>query len=73
MFVKTENKDLIRDTESLALLNVNKSAVNKDLQYKMRNKKDIELTETINSIQEEVSSLRSDISKILQLLNSRGN
>ena len=73
MFVKTENKDLIRDTESLALLNVNKSAVNKDLQYKMRNKKDVELTETINSIQEEVSSLRSDISKILQLLNSRGN
>ena len=73
MFVKTENKDLIRDTESLALLNINKGAVNKDLLYKQKMKKEKEIDATINSLHEEIADLRSDISKILELLASRGN
>jgi predicted ABC-class ATPase len=72
MLVRTDNTDLMRDTESNALINVNKAAVNKDLQYKQRLAKEIENKETINKLQEEISNLRSDISTILNLLNSRG-
>lgn len=72
MLVRTDNNDLMRDTESNALINVNKAAINKDLQYKQRLAKEIENKETINKLQEEISSLRSDISTILNLLNSRG-
>lgn len=72
MWVKTDNKDLMRDTESNALINVNRAAVNKDLQYKQKLTKEIESKETINKLKEEISDLRSDISKILNLLNSRG-
>jgi hypothetical protein len=72
MLIRTDNTDLMRDTESNALINVNKAAVNKDLQYKQRLAKEIESKETINKLQEEISSLRSDISTILNLLNSRG-
>lgn len=72
MWVKTDNKDLMRDTESNALINVNRAAVNKDLQYKQKLAKEIESKETINKLKDEISDLRSDISKILNLLNSRG-
>jgi hypothetical protein len=75
MKVKIKDHDgrLIRDTDNMAVLNVDKSALNRDLLYKNNLKKEQQVNSIINNLQSEVSSLKSDISKILELLNSRGS
>lgn len=73
MLVKIkDNDDLVRDTNSRAVLNVNKNALLKDQMYQEKMKKQREIESSINNLREEVSSLKSDISKILEML-SRGN
>ena len=73
MLVKIkDNEDLVRDTHSKAILNVNKNALLKDQMYQEKLKKEKEMESSINSLRDEVSSLKSDISKILEML-SRGN
>lgn len=73
MLVKIkDNEDLVRDTASRAVLNVNKNALLKDQMYQEKMKKQREMESSINNLREEVSSLKSDISKILEML-SRGN
>jgi hypothetical protein len=73
MLVKIkDNEDLVRDTHSKAILNVNKDALLKDQMYQEKLKKQKEMESSINSLRDEVSSLKSDISKILEML-SRGN
>ena len=73
MLVKIkDNDDLVRDTQSKAILNVNKNALLKDQMYQEKLKKQKEMESSINSLRDEVSSLKSDISKILEML-SRGN
>jgi hypothetical protein len=71
--IENEKGKLVRDTDSMALLNVDVSALNRDMMYKNKLKKEQELQGVINNLQSEVSSLKSDISKILELLNSRGS
>ena len=73
MLVKIkDNEDLVRDTASRAVLNVNKNALLKDQMYQEKMKKQKEMESSINNLREEVSSIKSDISKILEML-SRGN
>ena len=73
MLVKIkDNEDLVRDTASRAVLNVNKNTLLKDQMYQEKMKKQKEMESSINNLREEVSSLKSDISKILEML-SRGN
>lgn len=73
MLVKIkDNDDLVRDTNSRAVLNVNKNALLKDQMYQEKMRKQKEMESSINNLREEVSSLKSDISKILEML-SRGN
>lgn len=73
MLVKIkDNEDLVRDTASRAVLNVNRNALLKDQMYQEKMKKQREMESSINNLREEVSSLKSDISKILEML-SRGN
>jgi hypothetical protein len=73
MLVKIkDNDDLVRDTNSRAVLNVNKNALLKDQMYQEKMKKQKEMESSINNLREEVSSLKGDISKILEML-SRGN
>lgn len=71
--IEDEKGKLVRDTNSMALLNVDTSAINRHEMYKNKLKKEQELQSVINNLQSEVSSLKSDISKILELLNSRGS
>lgn len=73
MLVKIkDNEDLVRDLNSKAILNINKNALLKDQMYQEKLKKQKEMESSINSLRDEVSSLKSDISKILEML-SRGN
>lgn len=75
MLVDIENEKgrLVRDTKSMAILAVDKSALSRDATVKNKLRKEEEIQDTINNLKSEVSSLKSDISKILQLLNSRGS
>jgi hypothetical protein len=73
MLVKIkDNEDLVRDVNSKAILNINKNALLKDQMYQEKLKKQREMESSINSLRDEVSSIKSDISKILEML-SRGN
>jgi hypothetical protein len=73
MLVKIkDNDDLARDVKSRAILNVNKNVLLKDQMYQEKLKKQQEVESSINTLREEVSSIKGDISKILEMLSSRG-
>jgi len=73
MLVKIKDvDDLVRDTNSRAILNVNKNALLKDQMYQEKLKKQQEVEASINNLKEEISSIKGDISKILEMLSSRG-
>jgi hypothetical protein len=73
MLVKIkDNDDLARDVKSRAILNVNKNALLKDQMYQEKLKRQQEVESSINTLREEVSSIKGDISKILEMLSSRG-
>ena len=74
MRVKIKDKDgLVRDTHTKAILNVDKNAALKDRIFKEKIQKEKEMQLTINNLKEEVTSIKNDISKILDLLSSRGH
>ena len=74
MRVKIKDKDgLVRDIETKAILNVDYNVLAKDQIFKEKIKKDKEMQSTINNLKEEVASIKGDISKILELLSSRGH
>ena len=73
MLVKIkDNEDLARDMNSRAILNVNKNALLKDQMYQDKLRKQQEVESSINNLKEEISSIKGDISKILEMLSSRG-
>jgi len=73
MLVKIKDSDdLVRDTNSRAILNVNKNALLKDQMYQEKMRKQKEIDSSINNLKEEINSIKSDILKILEML-SRGN
>jgi len=73
MKIAVENHpDLVRDTDCMALLNVSNSSLIKDSLYKEKMKKEQHVNSSINSLNDEILSIKSDVSKILELLNSRG-
>jgi len=73
MLVKVKDEEgLARDTQSRAILNVNKNALSKDRVYQEQLKKERHMEDSINNLKDEVSSMKSDISKILEMLSSRG-
>lgn len=67
------SSDLVRDTETMAIINVSKTAALREEAYINQQKKEKYVDETINSLKADVSSIKNDISKILELLNSRGH
>lgn len=73
MLVKIKDVDgLVRDINSNAILNVDKNILLKDQMYQEKMKKQKEVESSINNLKEEISSIKSDISKILEMLSSRG-
>ena len=73
MLMKVKDAEgLVRDTQSRAILNVNKNVLLKDQMYQEQLKKEKHMEASINNLKEEVSSIKSDISKILEMLSNRG-
>lgn len=73
MLVKIkDNDDLVRDGHTQAILNINKKTLLKDQMYQEKMKREREIDSSINNLKEEISSIKGDISKILEML-SRGN
>ena len=68
--IQDEKGKLVRDTSNMAILNVDKSALSRDAMYKNRLKKDEEIQSTINKLESDVSSMKSSLSQILELLRS---
>ena len=67
-----DNDDLVRDGRSQAILNINRKTLLKDQMYQEKMKREREIDTSINNLKEEISSIKGDISKILELL-SRDN
>ncbi|NDA78431.1 MAG: hypothetical protein EBY07_11665 [Actinobacteria bacterium] len=73
MLVKVKDAEgLMRDVNSRAILNVNKNVLLKDQMYQEQLKKEKHMEASINNLKDEVSSIKSDISKILEMLSNRG-
>lgn len=67
-----KNQDLVRDTESMGILNINQAALMRDALYKQKLQRDKQIDHAINNLNEDVMSIKSDLNKIIELLNSRG-
>lgn len=67
-----DNDDLVRDDRSQAILNINKKSLLKDQIYQEKMKREREIDSSINNLKEEISSIKDDLSKILEML-SRGS
>ena len=68
--VKDHSDRLVRDTKSMAILNVDKTAIQKHDIHMSAVKKEKDLENTINNLQSEVTSIKSTLEKVLELLNS---
>jgi hypothetical protein len=67
------SQDLVRDTETMAIINVSQVSSTRDSLYKEKRRKEQEIDSSINSLQADVASIKDNISQILELLNSRGH
>lgn len=66
------NETLVRDMNSMAVLNVSKASLARDAMYKEKARRDKEVDSSINALNEDVKSIKQDLSKILEILSSRG-
>lgn len=75
MYIDIEDKKgkYVRDTNSMAILTVDKTIRIKESAHKNKIEKERMIESTINNLKADVDSIKSDISKILELLNSRGS
>lgn len=64
-----DNEDLVRDGRSQAILNINKKTLLKDQMFQEKMKREREIDSSINNLKEEISSIKGDISKILEMLS----
>lgn len=63
---------LVRDTQSMALLNVNKSSLSKDAIFKEKMRREKEVDESIDKLSSEITEIKQNLSEILTLLRTRG-
>jgi hypothetical protein len=64
-----DNDDLVRDGRSQAILNINKKTLLKDQMFQEKMKREREIDTSINNLKEEISSIKGDLSKILEMLS----
>ena len=73
MKVKVKDRnDLVRDMRTMAILNVDAANLGKDRLYKQKMDKDKRVEDAINKLESEVTEIKSNLDKILQILESRG-
>jgi hypothetical protein len=72
-YVKVKNTPYIRDINTMALLNTDRKAVNKDEAYKREVAKNKEKEQQINQLKDEVNDLKEIVKKLLEKVeNSNG-
>ncbi len=67
-----DNKNLVRDMRTMAILNVNRASLAKDAQYKEKYRREKEVDEAINKLETDVNEIKTSLGKILEILESRG-
>lgn len=73
MRIKVKGRDdLVRDSQSMAILNIDSNVLHKDLLYKQKLKKEKETEKAINKLETDVKEIKNSLDKILQVLESRG-
>ncbi len=73
MKVKVKDRnDLVRDMRTMAILNVDTANLGKDRLYKQKMEKDKRVDDAINKLENDVTEIKSNLGKILQILESRG-
>lgn len=73
MKVKVKDRnDLVRDMRTMAILNVDSAALGKDRLYKEKMRREQEVNSAINKLENEVTEIKNNLDKILQILESRG-
>jgi hypothetical protein len=73
MKVKVKDRnDLVRDMRTMAILNVDTANLGKDKLYKQKMAKEKQVDEAINKLENDVTEIKDNLSKILQILESRG-
>jgi len=70
--IDNEKGRLARDTNTMAIISVDKSAVLRDQEYKNKLTRNKEVDFAINKLNDDVANLKSSIDKILEILSSRG-
>lgn len=60
----------VRDTNSMAIINVDRSALSKHQSYQNAVKREQEIENRINIMQNEISSIKTTLDKVLELMNS---
>jgi|688.fasta_scaffold00231_28 hypothetical protein len=73
MKIKVKDRsDLVRDSQTMAILNVDKNVLNKDLLYKQKMRREKQVDEAINKLENDVNEIKGNLNKILQILETRG-
>lgn len=73
MKVKVKDRnDLVRDMRTMAILNVDAANLGKDRQYKQKLERENQVDAAINKLENDVTEIKSNLDKILQILESRG-
>lgn len=70
-----ENQNFVRDINSMAILNVDESALAKDRMYREKIKREQEIDNALNSLRDDVGSVKialTEILKTLEILKGRG-
>lgn len=73
MKVKVKDRaDLVRDMRTMAILNVDTANLGKDRLYKQKMAKEKQVDDAINKLENDVTEIKDNLNKILQILESRG-
>jgi len=73
MKVKVKDRnDLVRDMRTMAILNVDTANLGKDRLYKQKMETQKRVDDAINKLENDVTEIKSNLDKILQILESRG-
>lgn len=73
MKVKVKDRnDLVRDMRTMAILNVDTANLGKDRLHKQKMAKEKLVDDAINKLENDVTEIKDNLSKILQILESRG-
>lgn len=67
-----DHNNLVRDTQTMAILNVDRSALAKDALFREKKKREKEVEGAINKLETDVKEIKECLAKMLAVLENRG-